>query len=149
MRALVQRVKSASVDVDGRCVGEINAGILVLLGVHKNDSLEDLKWVARKIVNLRIFPDNSGKMNASLRDIDGEALVVSQFTLYGDTRKGNRPSFTESAPPGEAEKLYALFVQEMETLLGQPVPTGIFGAMMQVELVNDGPVTLIVEKRQD
>lgn len=149
MIALVQRVKSASVDVSGQVVGEIGKGMLILLGVHRLDTLAELQWVVKKTVNLRIFPDEDGKMNKSLLDVGGEALVVSQFTLYGDTRKGNRPSFMDSAPPAIAEPLYEQFIKEMRQWLPTPVATGIFGAMMDVHLVNDGPVTLIVEKRKE
>ena len=146
---LLQRVKSARVDVEGKTIGQVGQGILILLGVHKHDSPSELQWVVKKVANLRIFPDESGRMNLSLKDIDGEALVVSQFTLYGDTRKGNRPSFTNSAPPEIAEPLYEQFVNELGKLVRKPVATGKFGAMMDVHLVNDGPVTLIIEKRSD
>ena len=149
MMALVQRVKTAHVEVDNEVVGAINQGLLVLLGIHKQDTSEELKWVARKVANLRVFMDQEGKMNRSLIDIDGEALIVSQFTLYGNTRKGNRPSFVESAHPPIAEPLYEQFIEEMNQWLNKPVATGVFGAMMDVHLINDGPVTLVVEKKKE
>ena len=155
MVALIQRVREASVTVDGAVTGEIGPGLLVLLGVHQRDTEAELAWVAKKVVNLRIFPDPSavsgqaGKMNRSLLDTAGEALVVSQFTLYGDARKGNRPSFVASAPPDLAERLYESFVAALGDLLGKPVPTGVFGAHMDVRLTNDGPVTLWVERLTD
>ncbi len=149
MVALVQRVSEAAVAVDGAVTGEIGPGLLVLLGVHRDDTEAEAAWVAKKTANLRIFPDAEGRMNQSLLEAGGEALVVSQFTLYGDARKGNRPSFVASAPPEQAEALYEAFVAELGRLLGRPVPTGVFGAHMAVRLVNDGPVTLWVEKRGD
>lgn len=147
MVALVQRVAEARVTVEGRVTGAIGRGLLVLLGVHQADTGAEAAWLARKVAHLRVFPDAEGRMNRSLRDTGGEALVVSQFTLYGDTRKGHRPSFAASAPPERAEPLYEAFVRELAAQLGRPVPTGAFGAMMQVHLVNDGPVTLWVERR--
>ena len=149
MIALVQRVKTARVEVDNKVTGEIDKGVLVLLGIHTSDSVEELRWVAKKVVNLRIFPDDEGKMNRSLLDIGAEVLVVSQFTLYGDTKKGNRPSFVNSAPPAVAEPLYEQFIDEVNQWVAKPVATGVFGAMMDVHLINDGPVTLIVEKRKE
>ena len=149
MIALVQRVKNAHVDVDRKTVGQIEKGLLILLGIHQEDTSVELKWVAKKVANLRIFPDDQGKMNKSLIDIDGEALVVSQFTLYGNTQKGNRPSFIASAPPAIAEPLYEQFVDEMSQWVKKPIGTGVFGAMMDVHLINDGPVTLIVERRKE
>ena len=149
MVALVQRVSEASVTVDGDVTGSIGPGLLILLGVHRDDTEAERDWVASKVANLRIFPDADGRMNRSLLDTGGEALVVSQFTLYGDTRKGNRPSFVASAPPEQAEALYESFVATLGELLGLPVPTGVFGAHMDVRLTNDGPVTLWVERRRD
>ena len=146
MVALVQRVRHASVDVDGETVGSIGSGMLILLGVHRDDSEEEASWIARKCANLRIFADDEGKMNRSLRDIGGEALVVSQFTLYGDVQRGNRPSFDPAAPPDRARHLYEMFVHRLDDLLDTSVRTGAFGAMMDVSLVNDGPVTLWVER---
>lgn len=147
MVALVQRVSEASVEVDGEVVGAIEHGLLILLGVHEQDTEREMAWVARKCAGLRIFPDEAGRMNRSLVDVDGEALVVSQFTLYGDTSRGNRPSFSESAAPEEAERLYEAFVRVLGGYLAKPVQTGVFGAMMDVRLVNSGPVTLWVEKK--
>ncbi|GAB5520753.1 MAG: D-aminoacyl-tRNA deacylase [Rhodothermales bacterium] len=149
MVALIQRVKEARVDIDGDTVGAIGPGMLILLGIHHTDTDTERDWVARKCANLRIFPDDEGRMNRSVRDVHGGVLVVSQFTLYGNTAKGNRPSFIASARPEMAEPMYEAFVDELSHLLGQPVPTGRFGAMMDVHLVNDGPVTLWVERRAD
>lgn len=141
MRALVQRVSRASVSVGGEEVGRIGAGLLVLLGVGAGDGPKEAETLVDKIVNLRIFEDGAGKMNRSLLEVGGGALAVSQFTLYGDCRKGRRPSFTAAARPDEAEQLYEYFVERLRQA-GVPVETGRFGAYMQVELVNDGPVTL-------
>lgn len=147
MVALIQRVKEASVTVDGETVGAIGEGLLILLGVHVDDTEQEGQWLARKCANLRIFRDDEGLMNRSVTDAEGEALVVSQFTLYGDAQKGNRPSFIASARPEKAEVLYEQFVADLSTHLGKPVPTGVFGAMMDVHLVNDGPVTLWIERK--
>ncbi|HRX04246.1 MAG: D-tyrosyl-tRNA(Tyr) deacylase [Anaerolineales bacterium] len=144
MRAVVQRVSEASVTVDGRTVGAIGRGFLVLLGVTHVDGEAEAVWLARKIAGLRIFEDEAGKFNRSLADEDGAVLVVSQFTLYGDARKGRRPSFTEAARPEHAEPLCDLFVDLLRAE-GVAVETGIFGAMMAVHLVNDGPVTLLLD----
>lgn len=149
MVALVQRVSEASVTVDDETVGEIGAGMLVLLGVHNDDTESESTWLAEKCARLRIFADDDGKMNLSVQEVGGDALVVPQFTLYGDASQGNRPSFTDAAPPGRAEDLYEHFVDALERELGQDVPTGVFGAMMDVSLVNDGPVTLWVERMHD
>lgn len=145
MRALVQRVSSASVVVDGKTVGAIGKGLLILLGVRRGDGEPELAFVAEKCVHLRIFEDEAGKMNRSLLDHGGAALVVSQFTLYGDARKGRRPSFVEAAPPAESEPVYEKFVHRLGEY-GVDVQTGVFGAEMAVHLVNDGPVTLLLEK---
>ena len=144
MKAVIQRVTSASVEVAGKVVGNIGPGILVLLGVEKGDGERDAGWLAEKIVGLRIFEDEAGKMNRSLREIDGELLAVSQFTLAGNCAKGRRPSFDSAAPPAEANRLYGYFIEAVRRL-GIPVATGVFQAMMQVSLVNDGPVTFILE----
>jgi D-tyrosyl-tRNA(Tyr) deacylase len=146
MRAVVQRVKSAEVCVDGRVTGKIGNGLLVLLGVGKGDGESDLAFLASKIPELRIFEDASGKFNLSLKEIHGEMLVVSQFTLYGDCRKGRRPSFTEAEEPTVAKHLYEQFISKIK---GQsiPVQTGEFQAKMEVHLINDGPVTLILDSR--
>lgn len=149
MVALVQRVSEASVAVDGDVVGDIGRGVLILLGVHRRDTEQEMEWVARKCAGLRIFPDDGGRMNRSLLDVGGEALVVSQFTLYGDASRGNRPSFSESAAPDVAERLYEEFARVLGGYLAKPVQTGAFGAMMDVRLVNSGPVTLWVEKTAD
>jgi D-tyrosyl-tRNA(Tyr) deacylase len=147
MIALVQRVSEASVTVEGETVGAIGTGLLVLLGVHRTDTAAEADWLAQKTAALRIFRDDGGRMNRSLVDADGDALVVSQFTLYGEVKKGTRPSFVQSAPPEVAEPLYEHYVRALEEHLGRPVPTGVFGAMMDVRLVNDGPVTLHLERR--
>lgn len=144
MRAVVQRVKQSSVTVEHEVVGWIGRGLMVLLGVGGEDGQTDADFLADKIVNLRIFEDDQGKMNRSLLDIRGEVLVVSQFTLYGDCRKGRRPSFVRAAGPDQANLLYEYFVDQVKSK-GVAVQTGRFGAMMEVALVNDGPVTLIVE----
>jgi D-tyrosyl-tRNA(Tyr) deacylase len=145
MKTLIQRVSSASVAVEGTCVAEIKAGLLVLLGVTETDTPKEAAWLASKVVNMRIFNDAEGKMNLSLLDVGGEALVVSQFTLYAEAGKGNRPSYIRAARPEKAKPLYEAFVAEMEKLLGKPVSTGVFGADMKVSLVNDGPVTILLE----
>ena len=144
MRAVVQRVSSASVQVEGRVVGEIGRGLLVFAGIAAGDAAPDLSWMAEKVVNLRIFPDEPGKMNVSVADVGGDILVVSQFTLYGDCQKGNRPSFIDAARPEIAEPLYETFASALR-LHDVRVATGRFAADMQVELVNDGPVTLVID----
>jgi D-tyrosyl-tRNA(Tyr) deacylase len=146
MKAVVQRVSESAVRVEGRVVGEIGRGLMVLLGVATGDTAEAADYLAEKIVNLRIFEDDAGKLNRSLIEIGGEMLVVSQFTLLGNCRKGRRPSFVQAARPEEANALYARFVRQVEAR-GITVATGTFRAMMQVSLVNDGPVTLIIESR--
>lgn len=148
MRAVVQRVSSARVMVEGEATGEIGRGLLILLGVAHGDTAADGEWLAQKLAALRIFEDDTGKMNRSVVDLAGGALVVSQFTLLASTRKGNRPSFNDAAPPAVAIPLYEQFVAQLTTLIGRPVATGRFGAMMQVSLVNDGPVTLVLDSRQ-
>ena len=147
MRAVLQRVSRASVTVDGRVVGQIGQGLLVLLGVEQDDAVADAQQLADKAVQLRIFDDAEGKMNLSLADIRGAMLVVSQFTLLGDCRKGRRPSFVQAAPPELAERLYETFVAAVG-VQGVTIATGVFRAMMQVELVNDGPVTVLVDSRK-
>ncbi len=147
MRAVVQRVSRASVTVDGEITGEIGRGLLILLGVSVNDEAEDANYLADKIANLRIFDDAFGKMDLSLVDIDGEMLVVSQFTLYGDTRRGRRPSFINAAPPDKANELYEYFVLRSGEHINK-VETGRFQAMMNVELINDGPVTIIMDSEK-
>lgn len=147
MRAVVQRVSNARVTIEGAIAGEISEGLMVLLGVAQTDTAEDARWLAEKLVALRIFEDSDGKMNRSVADISGGLLVVSQFTLFASTRKGTRPSFNDAAKPDLAIPLYEAFVQFATTALGRPVATGRFGAMMSVALVNDGPVTIIVDTR--
>jgi D-tyrosyl-tRNA(Tyr) deacylase len=144
MRAVIQRVKSASVSVEGKVVGSIGHGLVVLLGVGVDDTEQEAAWMADKTANLRIFEDLEGKMNLSVLDVGGEALVVSQFTLYGDARKGRRPSFTEAAPPDKADELYRRYAELLENS-GVKVQTGVFRAKMLVEIQNDGPVTLILD----
>lgn len=146
MIALVQRVSEAEVRVDGEVTGSIEQGLLVLLGVHEDDTTDEADWLARKCARLRIFADEDGRMNRSVQDVEGGVLVVSQFTLYGDATKGNRPSFIESARPEHAEPLYEHFCDQVADHLGRPVERGVFGAMMDVDLVNDGPVTLWIER---
>ncbi len=146
MKVVLQRVSSASVTVGRRVTGEIGRGYLLLVGFHEGDVEEGLAWMAEKVVGLRVFSDADGKMNLGLDDIDGDLLVVSQFTLYGDTRKGRRPSFIDAAPPPVAIPLYERFVALLRERAPARVETGVFGAMMDVALVNDGPVTLILER---
>lgn len=145
MRAVVQRVVRSSVSVDGKVVGQIGKGLNVLIGVRQGDTEEQARWLAHKIAGLRIFEDEQGKMNLSVRDVGGEALVISQFTLYGDARKGFRPSFVDAAPPEIASPLIDRFVEFLREE-GVPVQTGVFQAMMLVEISNDGPVTIILER---
>ena len=145
MRAVVQRVSRGSVSVDGKVVGAIGRGVVVLVGVTHDDTEEQAEWLARKIAGLRIFEDDAGKINAGLLDVDGAALIISQFTLYADVRKGRRPGFTDAALPEVAEPLVEHFTQAMRGH-GVPVKTGVFGAHMMVEIHNDGPVTILVEK---
>lgn len=145
MRALIQRVSRASVTVDGRVTGKIGRGFVVLFGVTHADGRVEADWVASKIAGLRVFDDDAGKMNLGLADVGGELLVVSQFTLYGDARKGRRPSFTDAAAPEQAEPLVDYFVQVLRDA-GFSVATGVFGAHMDVEIHNDGPVTMLIER---
>ncbi len=144
MRAVIQRAAWGRVRVDAEVVGEIERGLVVLVGVRRGDTPEDAEYLARKTANLRIFPDETGKMNRSVKEIGGEVLAVSQFTLYADTRKGKRPSFVQAADPDLGKRLYELYV-ELLLKEGLHVETGVFGAMMQVELLNDGPVTIILD----
>ncbi|MEX2585216.1 MAG: D-aminoacyl-tRNA deacylase [Balneolaceae bacterium] len=146
MKAVIQRVKRASVSAEDRVIGSIGPGLLILVGVHQDDNRKIMEWVAEKIINLRIFSDEEGKMNRSVQDCNGELLVVSQFTLYGNIEKGTRPSFIESAKPDVAEPLYDDMVSYLKDRSNLGVQEGRFGAMMEVELVNDGPVTIIIEK---
>ncbi len=147
MRAVVQRVKSGSVRIQQKTTGKIDEGIVVLLGIHAADTSKQLQWMADKIINLRIFDDENGKMNRSLADIGGEVLIVSQFTLYGDCRKGRRPGYSTAASPDIAEPLYLQFVDEMKNRCLN-VATGTFQAEMEIELINDGPVTLLLDSEK-
>jgi len=147
MRALIQRVSMAKVVVNNEEVGKIENGLLVFLGIGNEDTDEDIKWLSSKIVQLRIFSDENGKMNKSVLDINGNLLVVSQFTLYASTKKGNRPSFTNSAPPDFAKMMYEKFISECERLLNKKVEKGIFAADMKVHLINDGPVTIWIDTK--
>ncbi|MGB7293836.1 MAG: D-aminoacyl-tRNA deacylase [Thermodesulfobacteriota bacterium] len=147
MRLVVQRVKHARVEVDRELVGRIGEGLLLLLGIKGDDSIEDVEYLVEKALGLRIFEDHTGKMNLSIMDKGGEILVVSQFTLYGDCRKGRRPSFDEAAPPELAVNLYDLFVEEIKKK-GMKVETGRFGAVMEVDLINSGPVTLLLDSNK-
>jgi D-tyrosyl-tRNA(Tyr) deacylase len=147
MRAVIQRVSRAAVRIDGEIHGEITHGMVVLLGIRGGDAVSDLQWLVEKVINLRIFEDQQGKMNRSLADIDGEMLIISQFTLYGDCRKGRRPGFSSAAPPEIAEPLYQRFIEEVKNRQVK-VATGIFQAAMEVELVNDGPVTLLLDSEK-
>lgn len=150
MRALIQRVKRCSVMVEGKPVAETGSGMLILLGVHASDTDDDARKLAERCAALRIFDDPSGKMNLSVGDVGGEVTVVSQFTLYADTSRGNRPSYAEAAPAAAAERLYELFVQYLRTHVApDKVATGVFRAMMEVSLVNDGPVTVMMESRKE
>jgi D-tyrosyl-tRNA(Tyr) deacylase len=150
MRALVQRVKKCSVTIEGKLNSAIGMGALILLGVKNGDADADAEYLADRCAALRIFDDGQGKMNLSVKDVDGELMVVSQFTLYGDTRKGNRPSYTEAASAERAESLYDHFTNTLRKLIGeQRVASGVFRAMMDVELLNDGPVTLLLESKNE
>ena len=147
MRAVIQRVTRASVKIGGTVHGEIGQGMVIFLGIRSGDEITDLQWLSEKAVNLRIFEDRQGKMNRSLADIDGEMLIVSQFTLYGDCRKGRRPGFSSAAPPEIAEPLYRQFIENVRNRQVR-VATGVFQAAMEVELVNDGPVTLLLDSEK-
>lgn len=147
MRAVVQRTSRASVTVEGRETSAIGWGLLVLLGVEDADNEEDIRWLSNKISNLRIFNDSDGVMNQSIKDIKGEAIVVSQFTLHASTKKGNRPSYIRASKPEVAIPMYEAFVKQLEVDLGRAVGTGVFGADMKVELINDGPVTIMIDTK--
>ncbi len=147
MRILIQRVSKASVTIEGKIKSSIGKGLLVLVGVEDADTDEDVQWLSQKIINLRIFADETGVMNLSVKEIDGEILVISQFTLHAATKKGNRPSYIKAAKPDVAIPLYESFVKQIETDLGKKVGTGEFGADMQVELINDGPVTIWIDSK--
>lgn len=147
MRAVIQRTSRASVTVEGRETSRIGWGLLIFLGIEDADTAEDIKWLSNKISNLRIFNDLDGVMNQSVKDIDGEAIVVSQFTLHASTKKGNRPSYIRASKPEVAIPMYESFVRQLELDLGRTVGTGIFGADMKVELLNDGPVTIMIDTK--
>lgn len=147
MRAVIQRVTEASCTVEGNITGQIGTGFLVLLGIEETDTADDLQWLAQKIANMRIFGDENGLMNKSLADISGRILLISQFTLFAQTRKGNRPGFTRSARPEKAIPLYEQMITELEKQTGTRVETGIFGADMKISLLNDGPVTIIMDTK--
>ena len=147
MRVVIQKVTHASVDIEKQRVASINKGLLVLVGIEDSDTDEDMAWLSAKRVNLRVCEDENGVMNLSVKDVDGEVLVVSQFTLHAATKKGNRPSYIRAARPEVAIPIYEAFVRQVETLLGKQVPTGQFGAMMQVNLCNDGPVTILIDTK--
>lgn len=147
MRAVIQRVSNASVKVDGVITGEIQKGLLVLLGIEDADTQEDIQWLSAKIINLRIFDDEQGVMNLSLKDVLGDVLLVSQFTLHASTKKGNRPSYIKASKPEFAIPMYEAMIQQMEAELGKNVQTGVFGADMKVELLNDGPVTIVIDTK--
>ena len=148
MRVVIQRVKSVSVVIEDKTVSEINEGLLILLGIGNEDNDEDIEWLTKKVVNMRIFNDKNGLMNLSVKDIDGEILVVSQFTLHAMTKKGNRPSFTKAAKPDFAVPMYEKFIETLSKKLGKKVKTGQLGAYMQETLINDGPVTIIIDSKQ-
>ena len=147
MRAVIQRVSRASVTVEGQKISSIEKGLLILLGIESEDTTQDIEWLAGKIARLRIFGDENGAMNLSLQDVNGQAIVVSQFTLHASTKKGNRPSFIKAANPSLAEPLYEEFIVTFESLLGKSVGRGSFGAMMEVGLINDGPVTITIDTK--
>lgn len=147
MRAVVQRVKEASVTVSGDCIAKIEEGLLILLGIENEDNVDDINWLAGKIARLRIFSDSNENMNNSILDTDGNCLVVSQFTLHASTKKGNRPSFIKAARPDQAIPLYKAFISQLEIELKKPVQIGEFGAMMEIALINDGPVTILIDSK--
>jgi D-tyrosyl-tRNA(Tyr) deacylase len=148
MRSVIQRVSSASVISDGQLTGQIEHGLLVLLGIEHDDTKEDAQWLADKVIQMRLFPDDEQKINLSLQDIKGEILLVSQFTLHANTKKGNRPSFIRAAKPETAIPLYEYFKDYLSIKMAHKIPSGIFGAEMKVSLVNDGPVTIIIDSKQ-
>lgn len=147
MRIVIQRVTESTVKVNNQIIGSIQSGLLILVGIEDADAEEDIKWLSNKAVNLRIFNDENGHMNLSVKDVSGSILLVSQFTLHADTKKGNRPSFIKAAKPPIAIPLYNQFIQQLETDLGKPIQTGDFGAEMQISLVNDGPVTIFIDSK--
>lgn len=146
MKIVVQRVSSSSVEVDGTVTGSINRGLMLLVGIHESDTAETIEWCCNKVTGLRVFEDDDGKMNKSVTDIGGGILLIPNFTLYGDARKGTRPSFINAASPATAEPLFNKMVNYLKTTFDGPVESGVFGAMMNVSLVNDGPVTILLER---
>lgn len=148
MRAVIQRVSNAQVVIDHKLHAQIKNGLLLLVGIEESDSIEDVLWLTKKIIQMRIFADHEGQMNKSINDVDGDILVVSQFTLHAKTKKGNRPSFINAAKPKLAIPLYEAFVKQLELLLANNVKTGVFGADMQVSLSNDGPVTILIDSKR-
>ena len=147
MRVVIQKVTEASVSIENQTVASIDKGLLVLVGIEDGDTNEDIAWLSSKIVNLRVFDDDNGVMNLSVKEVKGEVLIVSQFTLHASTKKGNRPSYIKAARPEVAIPIYEAFIKQVETLLGKRVPTGQFGVMMQVSLCNDGPVTILIDTK--
>ena len=147
MRAVLQRVSESSVKINNRIIGRTGCGMVILLGIEDSDTKDDVNWLCRKIVRLRIFPDENQVMNLPVTDVDGEVLLISQFTLHASTKKGNRPSYIRAARPEFASPLYELFKNELEIMIGKPVQTGEFGANMKVSLTNDGPVTIIIDSK--
>ena len=147
MRVVIQKVTQASVSIENQIEASIDKGLLVLVGIEDGDTNEDIAWLSSKIVNLRVFDDDNGVMNLSVKEVKGEVLIVSQFTLHASTKKGNRPSYIKAARPEVAIPIYEAFIKQVESLLGKRVPTGQFGAMMQVSLCNDGPVTILIDTK--
>ena len=147
MKAVIQRVTQANVSIDGTIKGKISSGLLVFLGIVSEDTLEDIQWLSNKIVQLRVFNDDEGVMNLSLKDIKGEILVISQFTLHAKTKKGNRPSYIKAARPEIAVPLYEKFINQLQQDLGKEIQSGVFGANMEIDLLNDGPVTIIIDTK--
>ena len=147
MRVVIQKVTEASVSIENQIVASIDKGLLVLVGIEDGDTNEDIAWLSSKIVNLRVFDDDNGVMNLSVKEVEGEVLIVSQFTLHASTKKSNRPSYIKAARPEVAIPIYEAFIKQVESLLGKRVPTGQFGAMMQVSLCNDGPVTILIDTK--
>jgi D-tyrosyl-tRNA(Tyr) deacylase len=147
MRLIIQRVSQANVKIENKLHSSIQQGFLILIGIESEDTIDDIEWLCGKIISMRIFSDNEGKMNLNINQINGNILVVSQFTLHASSKKGNRPSFIKAAKPNIAITLYEKFIEELEKKLGKPIQSGLFGANMQIELINDGPVTLFLDSK--